>query len=149
MREKILVLLALCALIAGCASLAPHLKAPDLQVVGLTYMGGDSQHQQLRVRIQVTNPNDRQIDVRAIDYQVALAGRHFADGSSDEPFKVPALGQSEFNLNVNADVAALVSVVGAHLSDTSLDYELTGTLHLAEGMLRNIPFKNHGKLPLR
>ncbi len=149
MRKKIIVFLALCALMPGCASLNPHLKAPDLRVVGLTYMGGDSQHQQLRVRIQVTNPNDKQISVRAIDYQVALAGRHFADGSSEEPFNIPALGQSEFNLNVNADVAALVSVVGAHLNETTLDYELTGTLHLAEGMLRNIPFKNHGKLPLR
>ena len=146
--RKILLLLALAALAPGCASFAPHLKAPDLQVVGLNYLGGDSRHQQLRLRIQVTNPNDRQIDVRAIDYKVALAGSHFADGSSAEPFTVPALGQSEFNLNVNADVAALVSVVGAHLNDTSLDYELTGTLHLAEGMLRNIPFRNHGKLPL-
>ena len=146
--RKILLLLALGVLAPGCASFAPHLKAPDLRVVGLTYLGGDNRHQQLRLRIQVTNPNNQQIAVHAIDYQVSLAGSHFADGSSAEPFTVPALGQSEFNLNVNADVAALVSVVGAHLNDSTLDYELTGTLHLAEGMLRNIPFKNHGKLPL-
>ena len=80
---------------------------------------------------------------------MALAGSHFADGSTDEPFTLPALGQSEFNLNVNADLAALVNVVGAHLNDTTLDYEVTGTLHLAEGLLREIPFKGHGTLPLR
>ena len=146
--RKILLLLALCGLASGCASVVPHLKAPDLKVVGLNFLGGDNRHQQLRLRIQVTNPNDRQIAVRAIDYQVALAGSHFAEGNSAEPFTIPALGQSEFNLNVNADVAALVSVVGAHLNDTTLDYELTGTLHLAEGLLREIPFKNRGKLPL-
>ena len=147
--RKIMLLLALCILAPGCTSLAPHLKAPELQVVGLTFLGGDNRHQQLRLRVQVTNPNDRQIAVRAIDYKVALAGSHFADGSSDEPFTLPALGQTEFNLNVNADLAALINVVGAHLNDTALDYEATGTLHLAEGLLRDIPFKGHGQLPLR
>ena len=148
MRNFVL-LLALCALGTGCTSLVPHLKAPELKVVGLNFLGGDNRHQQLRLRVQVTNPNDRQIAVRAIDYQVALAGSHFADGSTDEPFTLPALGQTEFNLNVNADLAALVNVVGAHLNDTTLDYQVTGTLHLAEGLLREIPFKGHGTLPLR
>jgi LEA14-like dessication related protein len=146
--RKILLLFALCALSSGCTSLMPHLQPPQLKVVGLNVVGGDFRHQQLRLRIQVSNPNDREIAVRAIDYKVALAGSPFAEGSSAEPFTVPALGQSEFNLNANADLAALVSVVGAHLNDTELDYEVTGTLHLAEGLLREIPFKGHGKLPL-
>ena len=49
---------------------------------------------------------------------------------------------------MSANLAALVNVVGAHLNDTALDYEVTGTLHLAEGVLRDIPFKGHGQLPL-
>jgi LEA14-like dessication related protein len=146
--KKLLLLLAFCGLASGCTSLVPHLTPPELKVVGLNFLGGDFTHQQLRLRVQVNNPNDRQIAVRAIDYQVALAGRHFAEGSSAEPFTVPSLGQSEFNLNVNADLAALVSVVGEHLNDTDLDYEVTGTLRLAEGLVRDIPFKGHGKLPL-
>ena len=71
--RKILTLLAFCGLASGCTSLMPHLQAPDLKVVGLNFLGGDSRHQQLRLRVQVTNPNDRQIAVRAIDYQVGLA----------------------------------------------------------------------------
>jgi LEA14-like dessication related protein len=147
--RKLLVLLALSGLLPACTTLVPHMEAPKLEVVGLNFLGGDNRHQQLRLRVQVTNPNDRQIAVRAIDYRVALAGSHFAEGNSEEPFTVPALGQTEFNLNVNADLAALVQVVGAHLNDTALDYEVSGTLHLAEGLLREIPFKGHGKLPLR
>jgi LEA14-like dessication related protein len=146
--RKILLLLALCGLAPGCTTLVPHLQPPELKVVGLNFLGGDNRHQQLRLRVQVTNPNDRQIAVRGIDYRVALAGSHFADGNSAEPFTVPPLGQSEFNLNVNADLAALVNVVAGHLNDTALDYEVSGTLHLAEGLLREIPFKGHGKLPM-
>lgn len=147
--RKFGVLLALCGLATACTSFAPHLLPPDLKVVGLSFLGGDTRHQQLRLRVQVTNPNDRQIAVRAIDYQVALAGSRFADGNSAAPFTVPALGQSEFELNVNADMVGLINVMGAHLNDTSLDYEVTGTLHLAEGLVREIPFKSHGQLPLR
>jgi LEA14-like dessication related protein len=147
--RRIILLLALCSLASGCTSLLPHLQAPELKVVGLSFLGGDNSHQKLQLRVQATNPNDRPIAVREIDYHVALAGSHFADGSSAEPFTLPALGQTEFNLNVNADLAALVTVVGAHLNDTTLDYEVTGTLHLAEGVLREIPFKGHGQLPLR
>ena len=146
--RNLLLLLAICGLGAGCTTLGPHLKAPELKVVGMNFLNGDGRHQQLRLRVQITNPNDRQIAVRSIEYQVALAGDHFADGSSAEPFTVPASGQTEFNLNVNADLGALVRVLGAHLGDASLDYQVTGTVHLAEGLLRELPFKGHGQLAM-
>ena len=101
--RKSLLWLAMGAMLVGCSSLT-QLKAPDLKVVGVGFLGGDGHHQNLQLRIHVDNPNDRQIAVRAIDYQLALAGTHIADGSSAEPFTVPALGQSEFTLNVNADL---------------------------------------------
>jgi len=66
--RRILVLLVLCGMASGCTSLAPHLQAPDLKVVGLSFLGGDSRHQQLRLRVQVTNPaNGRSITVRIND----------------------------------------------------------------------------------
>jgi LEA14-like dessication related protein len=146
--KKYVLLLALCALLPGCSALVPHLKAPELKVVGVNIGGGDVRHQQLQLRIQVTNPNDRQIAVNSIDYQVQLAGEHFVDGSTAEPFTVPASGQTEFNLNANADLGTLVRVLGKHLGDAALDYQVTGTAHLAEGLLRDIPFKSHGQLSL-
>ncbi len=145
--RKVLLLLAIAAFGAGCSSLT-KLKAPDLKVVGVSFMGGDGHHQQLQLRIHVDNPNDRQIAVQTIDYQLALAGAHVADGSSAEPFTVPPLGQTEFKLNVNADLNMLIKVVGAHLNDPTVEYQATGTLHLAEGMIREIPFKGHGQVAL-
>jgi LEA14-like dessication related protein len=147
--RKIILLLVLCGLNAGCSSLLPQLKAPDLKVTALNYLSGDSRHQQLRLRIHVTNPNNRQIAVSAIDYELTLAGAHFANGNSAAPFTVPPLGETDFDLNVNADIGSLVKVVGAHLGEPSLDYQVSGTLHLAEGLIREIPFKSHGLLPMR
>ena len=145
---NVLVLAAICALGTGCAALVPKLEAPELKVVGLNFLGGDRQHQKLRLRIQVTNPNTRQIAVRSIDYQVALAGADFAQGSSAEPFTVPASGQSEFDLDMNTDLGSLLRVLSAHLGDAALEYQVSGRVHLAEGLLREIPFKGHGQLAL-
>ena len=143
------LLVAMCLLVEACSALVPKLEPPKFKVVGLKLMGGDRQHQQLRLRLQVTNPNDRQIAVRSIDYQVALAGADFAQGSSAEAFTLPALGQTDFDLDMNADLNALVRVLGAHLGASSLDYEVSGHVHLAEGLVREFPFKGHGQLALR
>jgi len=87
--------------------------------------------------------------VKAIDYQLSLAGTHVAAGSSAAPFTVAALGQTQFRLNLNAALNSLIKVVGAHLNEPTVDYQATGVLHLAEGVLREIPFKGHGQVPLR
>ena len=142
-------ILAACLLLGGCSSLVPKLEPPKFEVVGLTHLGGDAKHQQLRLRLQVTNPNDRQIAVKSIDYQAAVAGTDFAQGTNTEPFTVPALGQTEFDLDINADVGAMLQIVAAHFGASSLPYEVSGHVHLAEGLIREFPFKGHGQLALR
>jgi LEA14-like dessication related protein len=97
----------------------------------------------------VTNPNDRQIAVKSIDYQLTVAGSDFAQGSSAEPFTVPALGQSEFDLDMVADFGTLLRVMSAHLGDAALEYQVNGHVHLAEGLVLDFPFKGHGQLALR
>ena len=132
----------------GCSALLPKLEAPKFQVVGLKMLGGDQKQQQLRLRLQVTNPNDRQIAVKSIDYQLTVAGSDFAQGTSAESFTVPALGQNEFDLDMVADFGTLLRVLSAHLGDAALEYQVSGRVHLAEGLVREFPFKGHGQLKL-
>ena len=146
--KNFLALVAICGLSAACSALVPRLEAPQLRVVGLNVLGGDQQPQKLRLRIQVNNPNARQIAVRGIDYKVSLADTDFAQGSSVEPFTVPASGQGEFNLDVATDFGSLLRVLSAHLGDAALDYRVSGRVHLAEGLLRELPFSGNGQLAL-
>lgn len=141
--------LAACLLLGGCSSLVPKLEPPTFDVVRFTYLGGDQKHQQLRLRLQVTNPNDRQIAVKSIDYQAAVAGTDFAQGTSAEPFTVPALGQTEFDLDMKADMNAVLSILATHFGASTLPYEVTGHVHLAEGLIREFPFKGRGQIALR
>ena len=147
-RARLLAALA-CALLPACSTLAPKLEPPRLEVTGVNFIGGDIAHQQIGLKLHVTNPNARSIAVRRIDYGIALAGTDFARGTTAAPFTVPASGATDFDLELTADMVTALKVLGQHLGDRDVPYRVTGTLHLAEGVLRALPFASSGNLPLR
>ena len=138
-----LVLLALSA----CSSLVPKLETPALRVTNVALLGGNGSTQNLRLTIEVDNPNARQLAVRAIDYRVALGGTEFAQGATVEPFTVPALGRSSFDLNVSIDVLRALTLLAQNANAETLPYRVSGTVRLAEGALRTLPFTTEGTVP--
>jgi len=97
----------------------------------------------------VQNPNDVELPVRGISYEVLLAGESFASGESERDFLVPALGETEFNLDVTANAAAAVLRILGDRSGRNPEYRLLGKVHLSSGLLRSIPFEHKGELKLR
>lgn len=134
--------------LAGCAY--SHLEKPKLEVLDVQLLKGDLLQQQLKLRMRVQNPNDRELPVRGITYELAVAGEAFAHGESERDFVVPALGSAEFDVNVTANAAtALLKILGGGRRLESVDYRLTGKVALSSGMLRSIPFDETGKIHLR
>ena len=143
---RVLMALALPALLGACAY--THLQKPELSVVGVDMVKGDLFQQQLRVRMRVHNPNDLELPVRSISYQVELAGKAFAHGESNGNFVIPTNGETQFDVNVTANAAAAV----LHLLKSGEDrpqYHISGKVRLASGLLRSIPFDHTGELKLR
>ena len=150
MTSRWIAALMLVALASGCSSLVPKLETPDLQVVNVEVLRSDLLQQQLRVRMRVTNPNDRSLPVRSITYRMEVAGEQFAEGESDRDFEVPALGSTEFDVNVTANAAgAMLKLLGSGRSLDSIEYRLVGQVKLASGLLRTIPFEQKGAVKLR
>ncbi|HUG72469.1 MAG TPA: LEA type 2 family protein [Steroidobacteraceae bacterium] len=135
------------ALLSGCA--ATRLEMPRLQVIDVSLLGGDLLQQQLRLRMRVQNPNDVALPVRGITYQVQLAGETFADGESERDFVIPALGETEFNVDVTANAAAAVLRLLGSRDRGNPQYRVLGKVKLAKGLIRTIPFDHSGELKLR
>lgn len=143
---RTLAALALPALLAACAY--TKLQQPELSVVGVELISGDLLRQELRVRMRVYNPNDRQLPVRSVNYEVQLAGRAFAHGESMGDFVIPAQGETDFDVNVTANAAgALLRLLGSS-GQGDPEYRLSGEVKLSSGMLRSIPFDHSGTLRL-
>lgn len=144
---RALILSVAIVLLAGCAM--ARLQPPTLQVVEVGLVGASVLKQELRLRMRVQNPNDVELPVRGISYEVLLAGESFASGESERDFLVPALGETEFNLDVTANAAAAVLRILGDRSGRNPEYRLLGKVHLSSGLLRSIPFEHKGELKLR
>jgi LEA14-like dessication related protein len=137
------------ALLAGGCTLVPKFREPHLEVIDVQLLRGDLLQQELRVRMNVRNPNDRALAVRSIQYEVQLAGRKFAHGESERNFTVPANGETQFDVSVTANAAAAVLRLLGGGGRDAIEYRINGKVALASGLVRNIPFDQKGEFRLR
>ncbi|HMA11559.1 MAG TPA: LEA type 2 family protein, partial [Steroidobacteraceae bacterium] len=120
---RVLTAMLMVVVLAGCAY--TRLEKPKLEVVDVQLLKGDLLQQQLKLRMRVQNPNDRELPVRGITYELAVAGEAFAHGESERNFVVPALGSAEFDVNVTANAAtALLKILAGGRKLESVDYRL-------------------------
>lgn len=136
-------------LFAACSSLAPKLETPRLTIVNVAMTSGDVFSQNFLVHLNVQNPNDRELAIKGIDYQLFLQGDSFAEGVSSKPFVVPALGETEFDLTVRTNFVSSVGRLLTRLNGKkTVEYVLEGKVMLESGMIRKIPFRETGSVDL-
>jgi LEA14-like dessication related protein len=118
-------------------------------VVGVELQKGALWQQKLKVRMHVDNPNDRELPIKGITYTLDVNGQEFAHGESAASFVVPALGEAEFDMNMTANMAGTIISLLSHGTDANVEYHLTGRISLSKGLLRSVPFDQHGTFRLQ
>ncbi len=131
-------------LLGGCSLFMPKLAAPSLSIVSVELLKSDLWEQHLKVRMRVQNPNDRTLPVKGLTYTIEVAGQPFASGESGASFVVPALGEAEFDMSVTANMAGALFKLLGHSDSAPLEYRVSGKVSLSEGLLRTVPFEQHG-----
>jgi LEA14-like dessication related protein len=136
---------------AGCASVAPKLETPHLEVIGVELLDAQFSEQRFNVRVKVQNPNDRELPIRGLSYRMQLAGEEFGTGQSNKAFTVPARGEAEFDMTVTTNLATSLLKILPKLERNpgSLDYAITGKVSTDWTFLRTIPFSEKGTLPMK
>jgi LEA14-like dessication related protein len=136
-------------LLAGCATLGGKLESPKVSILGVQMLTTDMFAQKFKVRVKVENPNDMELKVTGLEYQILLMGDSFAEGNSSDKFLLPAKGEAEFDMNVTTNfVSSLGRLIsrkgGGKLED--IDYEIVGTVYVDKGMIKKVPFSDKGKV---
>lgn len=141
------LIIAMLIAVSSCSALRPDLKAPRLALVSVAMTSADIFNQQFLVRVNVENPNDRDLPITGLDYKLFLEGDSFARGSLNKPFVVPANGESDFDMTVRTN---FVSGVGRLLSRlngrTQVNYTVEGDLLTDIRFLKKIPFQETGSV---
>jgi LEA14-like dessication related protein len=134
--------------VAGCSLLGARLQAPTLAVVNIQMGHSDLWQQHLQVRMSVHNPNDRELPVQGLNYTLDVNGEECAHGESGASFVVPARGDAEFDMNVTANAAAALLRTFVRGNAGPVEYRIRGKVELSSGLLRSVPFDQHGELQL-
>jgi LEA14-like dessication related protein len=140
------------ALLCACAA-QTKLEAPNLSIINMEMLESSLFTQRLKVRVRVQNPNDIALPVKGVSAKLEIAGEKFASGVSADSFTVPAFGEQEFDLLVDASMArTLLGVMGKSKDAKALetlDYRISGKVSLSSGLVRSIPFDETGTFNLK
>jgi LEA14-like dessication related protein len=150
MLPRLLQIFALTICLGACSLMAPKFNRPNITVISIELRGGNLLQQNFAVKLNIQNPNDRPLPVHGLHAELNVGGEQIASGVSDRAVVIPALGESEFDLTITANLAlALLKLADrANQHADSIDYDLTGAASLDLPFLRNLPFHQTGTLKL-
>jgi len=134
-------------LLLGACSLVPKFEKPTLELVSLKLADGNLLSQRFNARLKVLNPNDRALPVNGLHYTVEIDGKAFGKGESTRAFTVPARGEAEFDMTLDANLAgALAAVLSRRerAKGRELEYRLKGTVSIDLPLMRSLDFDQVG-----
>jgi LEA14-like dessication related protein len=131
----------------GACSLVPKFEKPTLELVSLKLADGNLLSQRFNARLKVLNPNDRALPVNGLHYTVEIDGKAFGKGESTRAFTVPARGEAEFDMTLDANLAGAVAAVLSRrerAKGRELEYRLKGTVSIDLPLMRSLEFDQVG-----
>ena len=129
--------------LSACAVFASHLERPDITVVGVQMLKSELWQQELKVRLHVHNPNERELPIKRLSYALDLNGQQFSHGESYGSFVVPPRGDADFDMSVSANLTSMLLKLLSQ-SGSQIAYHISGNIALAAGLWRSIPFDDSG-----
>ena len=140
---------ALCAALAGCASVPQRLIAPQIRAAGVRVVVFDFPQVRLAMELTVHNPNARPIALEALDVALQVEGQPVARTSLAAPVTLAAGEDTRVAMEASGHLGAALAGVARSLDrgGQALRYELEGTARLADGS--QFPFRRGGVLAYR
>jgi LEA14-like dessication related protein len=137
--------------LAACSLVAPKFNRPNVSVVSIEMRNGNFLQQNFAVKLNIQNPNDRALPVSGLHVELKVDGEEIASGVSDRAFVVPALGESEFDMTIKANLAVAVLKLADRMNQhaDSVDYDLTGAASIDLPFFHDLPFHQTGSFPLK
>jgi LEA14-like dessication related protein len=136
-------------LLSACATSDPVVP-PQVNLVNI-YPGKSLGifEQQFVVQLRVSNPNNFDIPLDGLSFDMAVNGAHFATGLSNTPVTIPRLSSAIVSVNASASSFDLFRQILNVAESGSVDYKIVGTVLLQSALHGPVPFERTGTLNLR
>ena len=123
----------------------PKVALKQLDIENLSWRGAD-----LKIVMEVANPNSFALDMAGLNYGVKLGGNRFAEGVYEKIPSVPANGASTIDIPLSVDFMKLGRSAYSLLKENASQYELDGEMifNLPKMGEKRLPFHKTGQIPL-
>jgi len=140
-------MLLVAAVLGGCAGFG--MERPRVTLSDITVKDARVLEQVFEVKLRVMNPNDMELPISGLAFDVELNGAPFASGVSGEQVTVPRFGSTVITAEAVSGIAGIVRQLAKLVEGglTTLSYRVTGRVYLGS-WLQRLTFDEKGEIKL-
>ncbi|GAB4224929.1 MAG: hypothetical protein Tsb0032_30370 [Kiloniellaceae bacterium] len=132
--------------LAACSTGDP--VAPQVRMVDLRLLEGGVFEQRFQIDLRIGNPNDFDLPLDGLTFDLDVNGENFARGFSNERVTVPRLGEETISVVASTTLLDLVQQMRLLAQRGDLSYRLHGTAYLNSLARRSAPYESEGTFRL-
>ena len=140
-------------LLGACATMSSDFDPPVVDLVGVEPLGSESAEPRFLIVLRVVNPNDRDLTIKGIYYELSAEGHELFTGASNQASVIPAYGENTVTLTAAPSLFGAIGlfkslIIGAEKGNMdAINYELYTKISVA-GMMTPLRIRHKGKLDL-
>lgn len=133
------------ATLGACTGLR-SLEPPEVVLIGIRPLESTLLEQRFRVDLRIYNPNNRDLDIDGVDFELDINDKRLARGAGAEALVLPRLGEARTSVVVSTSFLSVARQLMAMSQTQTLSYRLKGRLHLGTGLGATLPFEKSGEI---
>ena len=145
-RAGILALAVLAVAGLGACTGLRDLEPPEVVLIGIQPLESTLLEQRFRVELRIYNPNNRDLDVDGVDFELDVNGQRLARGAGAETLTLPRLGEARTSVVVSTSFLSVARQLLVLDQTQPVSYRLKGRLHLGTGLGVTLPFERSGEI---
>ena len=147
---RVLTIILIFSLLTACASMSPKEDELKVNLSSMKILESTLLEQRFAVKIRVQNRSQSRLDIKGLSFDLALNGKDFASGVSNQGLVIEPLSEAQLSVNITSTLFGLIRQVQSmqKLETEPFSYELSGTLHLGNKMFGQ-RFSEKGEIDLK
>lgn len=140
------VFLLLLTLVAGCTGIGSLLQKPEVSLAGVELLELNLLQQRFAFKLLVRNPNQVDLPITRLNFEIEINGQPFATGVSDKATTVPRSGEAILPVTAESDFGRVLRQVREWKKNPGerVEYRVHGTASVAG--FDSLPFDRRGEL---
>lgn len=148
-RFRLIIILLVLVLLAGCAPLMPNFEEPHVSLTSFRVLPGDSIVPTFEIGLHITNPNRSVLKLGGVSYNVELEGYRIISGVSNRLPQIEAYGEGNLLLEARPDLFNTINLFTQLINQPrdSFEFKLEALLDVG-ALLPKIRVEKSGEVSL-